>query len=70
MTRRRRISGTEPDGSTNQEPSWDYDNRLIHVSDNTAGGTVTNDVSFTYDVLNRRIVGDARLVLRQFNELG
>lgn len=37
-----------------REFTWDYRNRLTGVTDKT-GGTVTQQVSYTYDALNQRI---------------
>ncbi|MEW4455600.1 hypothetical protein AB1L30_23220 [Bremerella sp. JC817] len=38
------------------EYTWDYRNRLVGITTNTSGGTVTHEVEYTYDVFNRRIV--------------
>ena len=35
--------------------TWDYRDRLTRVISKTSGGTVTQDVSYTYDVNNNRI---------------
>ncbi|WP_422925495.1 putative Ig domain-containing protein [Singulisphaera sp. PoT] len=50
LTRRTRIS----DGSTT-DYSFDLRNRLVGVTDRNASGTVTQAVSYTYDVFDRRI---------------
>jgi RHS repeat-associated protein len=54
--RRTRISGAEENGSTVREFAWDYRNRLIRVTDRaSAGGVLIQEVTFTYDALDRRI---------------
>jgi len=52
---RARISGAEADGSTLREFTWDYRNRLIAVTDKIAAGVAIQRVTFSYDVLDRRI---------------
>ncbi|MHB0961459.1 MAG: RHS repeat-associated core domain-containing protein [Pirellulaceae bacterium] len=38
-----------------REFTWDHRNRLVAVTDKTSSGTPTQEVSFSYDGLNRRI---------------
>ena len=55
-TRRVRTDGqADANGSTVREFTWDYRNRLTRVTDSTAGGIVVQEVTFTYDSMNRRI---------------
>jgi RHS repeat-associated protein len=35
--------------------TWDHRNRLVRVTDKSAGGIITNEAMYTYDALNRRI---------------
>jgi RHS repeat-associated protein len=49
-TRRTKISTGAYD-----EYTWDYRNRLTQVASKTSGGTLTQQVDYTYDVFDRRI---------------
>ncbi len=54
MTKRTNIA----DG-TYREFGWDHRNRLISVTDRSSGGVITNEVTFAYDAMNRRIAKTA-----------
>ncbi len=55
MIRRIRIADTESDRSIIREFQWDYRNRLVAVIDKDENEARTQEVNFTYDVINRRI---------------
>jgi RHS repeat-associated protein len=49
------ILRTETANGKTRQFVWDYRNRLVSVADKDAGGTMAQQVDFTYDTLDRRI---------------
>jgi RHS repeat-associated protein len=59
------ITRTETASGAYREFDYDHRNRLTSVTDKTSGGSVTGQVTYTYDALDRRIeVDDGTDVLR------
>jgi RHS repeat-associated protein len=50
MSRRTQIATGEV-----RDFTWDHRNRLVRVTDKSAGGIIINEALYTYDALNRRI---------------
>ena len=51
-----RIKRTEITTGATTEYEWDHRNRLVRIVDKSAGGGVTREANYTYDLHDHRIV--------------